>query len=94
MNVYIASFMLLLFNAVGVNAPATAVATETAGNEVASEAELTVPSDWNKAAGALVQNETRFAKSFHSGRDITPVWPVLPIQSTIGDKLEHVEGAP
>ncbi len=94
MNVYIASFMLLLFNAVGVNPPAAAMATETAGNEVASESELATPSDWDKAARTFIQSEMPFAVRVSSGRNTTSVWPVLPVLSTIGDKLEHVEGAP
>ena len=94
MNVYIASFMLLLFNAVGVNAPAAAMATESAGNEVSSEAELATPSDWDKAARAFIQSETPFIVRVPGGRDTAAIWPVLPVLSTIGDKLEHVEGAP
>ncbi len=94
MNVYIASFMLLLFNAVGVNAPAAAMATETAGNEVASEAELATPSGWDKAARAFIQSETPFTVRVPGGRDTAVFWSVLPVLSTIGDKLEHVEGAP
>ncbi len=94
MNVYIASFMLLLFNAVGVNAPAAAMATETAGNEVASEAELSAPADRDKGGRVFVQSDSPFAVRVQGGRDTTPIWPVSPVLSTIGDKLEHVEGAP
>ncbi|WP_108809921.1 hypothetical protein [Sphingorhabdus sp. Alg231-15] len=94
MNVYIASFMLLLFNAVGVNPPAAAMATETAGNEVTSEAEATTPSDWGKVAQTFIQSEAPFAIRLQSGRDIASIWSVLPVQFTIGDKLEHEEGAP
>lgn len=94
MNVYIASFMLLLFNAVGVNPPAAAMATETAGNEVASEAESAAPSDWDKVARAFVESDMPLAVRMSGGRDTASVWSVLPVRSTIGDKLEHEEGAP
>lgn len=94
MNVYIASFMLLLFNAVGVNTPATAMATESAGNEAASETELATTSDWDKAALAFVQSEKPFIAAVYGARDIKPIWSVLPVKWTIGDKLEHEEGAP
>jgi len=94
MNVYIASFMLLLFNAVGVNTPAAAMATETAGNEVASEAELSTSPDWDDAARTFILSDTPFIVSVSVELDTKPIWSVLPIGSTIGDKLEHEEGAP
>lgn len=94
MNVYIASFMLLLFNAVGVNPPAAAMATASAGNEVASETELATASDWDKAALEFVQSEKPFITVVHGVRDAKPIWSVSPVKSTIGDKLEHEEGAP
>lgn len=94
MNVYIASFMLLLLNAVGVNTPATAMATETAGNEAASEAELSTSPDWDNAARAFIISEQPFIVAVSGELDSKPIWSVLPIASTIGDKLEHEEGAP
>ncbi|QTD56120.1 hypothetical protein [Parasphingorhabdus cellanae] len=94
MNVYIASFMLLLFNAVGVNTPATAMTAETAGNETASEVERATSSDWDKATWAFATTEEPFIIAFSGSRETKPVWAVLPTQSTIGDKLEHEEGAP
>lgn len=94
MNVYIASFMLLLFNAVGVHTPAAAVATETAENQDVSLTEAAASLDWDGAERALMQTSapvpTRIA-----GVDLAkPVWPVLPVSETIGDRLEHEEGAP
>lgn len=94
MNVYIASFMLLLFNAVGVNTPAAAMATETSGNEAASEVELSTSADWDDAARAFILSEQPFIDAVNGERDTKPIWAVLPIASTIGDKLEHEEGAP
>ncbi len=94
MNVYIASFMLLLFNAVGVNTPAAAMATETAGNEAASEAELSKSADWDDATRALIFSEQPFVAAVNGVRDTNLIWTVLPIASTTGDKLEHEEGAP
>ncbi len=94
MNVYIASFMLLLFNAVGVNTPAAAMATETAGNEAASEVELSTSADWDDAARAFILSEQPFIVAVSGELDTKPIWSVLPTASTIGDKLEHEEGAP
>lgn len=94
MNVYIASFMLLLFNAVGVNTPATAMATETAGNEAVSEAELSTSADWDDAARAFILSDTPFVIPVSGELDTKPIWSVSQTGSTIGDKLEHEEGAP
>ncbi len=94
MNVYIASFMLLLFNAVGVNTPATAMATETAGNEAASAVELSTSPDWDDAARAFIQSEKPFTAMASDENDSKPIWSVSSIGWTIGDKLEHEEGAP
>ncbi|GAB5481591.1 MAG: hypothetical protein Pars92KO_13480 [Parasphingorhabdus sp.] len=94
MNVYIASFMLLLFNAVGVNPPAAAMATETAGNEVAAARELAVPADHDNATQGFIHSDTALALRSRGGGDTKADWPVLPVQSTNGDKLEHEEGAP
>ncbi|MEH6756572.1 MAG: hypothetical protein V7676_03565 [Parasphingorhabdus sp.] len=94
MNVYIASFMLLLFNAVGVNAPAAAVAAETAENEIVPQIDGTISQDWENAAHALMQRENPSPVTFAANRQTNPIWSVLPIASTIGDKLEHEEGAP
>lgn len=94
MNVYIASFMLLLFNAVGVNTPAAAMATETAGNEAASEAELSTSADWDDAARAFILSDTPFIVPVSGELDSKPIWSLLPMAWTIGDKLEHEEGAP
>lgn len=94
MNVYIASFMLLLFNAVGVNTPAAAMATETAGNEAASEAELSTSADWDDATRAFIISEQPFIAAVNGERYTNPIWTELPIASTTGDKLEYEEGAP
>ena len=94
MNVYIASFMLLLFNAVGVSAPTAAVAAETAENETASWTESTISPDWDSAAHVLMQSDKSSPIRVASKNIAKPIWSVLPIRSTIGDKLEHEEGAP
>lgn len=95
MNVYIASFMLLLFNAVGVHTPAAAVATETADNQDVSLTETAASLDWDGVERALMQTSSPAAPVRIASTDSTrPIWPVLPVAETIGDKLEHEEGAP
>ena len=94
MNVYIASFMLLLFNAVGVQMPAAAVAAETAENQDVSIIQSAASLDWDGAERALLNNGAPAITRVASAYIAKPVWPVTPIIESTGDKLEHVEGAP
>ena len=94
MNVYIASFMLLLFNAVGVHTPAAAVATETADNQDVSLTETAASLDWDGVERVLMQTSSPAPVRIASTDSTKSIWPVLPVAETIGDKLEHEEGAP
>ncbi|MEP3224479.1 MAG: hypothetical protein ABJO01_00765 [Parasphingorhabdus sp.] len=94
MNVYIASFMLLLFNAVGVNTPAAAMVTETSGNSAASEAETTAQTHRERTESSLAIYQFVPTIISEDLRQTRPIWPVILGAATSGDKLEHEEGAP
>ncbi|MEJ6593594.1 hypothetical protein [Parasphingorhabdus sp.] len=108
MNAYIASFMLLLFNAVGLAVPASAAAEERMIPEMGSAAnlsEVTVadPSSVVEAA-RLESSDHQFCAMVegcfsepHAVEKIasrTHVWAVVAMRVQAGDKLEHEEGAP
>ena len=108
MNAYIASFMLLLFNAVGLAVPASAATAERMMPELGSPANLSQAtvadpcvaaekatlalSDYQSCAILPLWPATPLAVA--NSRDNQPVWAVLATRSEAGDKLEHEEGAP
>jgi len=94
MNVYIASFMLLLFNAVGVYTPTAAVAAETADNQDILLNQTTTSPDRDDAARALLDSNITSPIRIADASNAEPVWSVMPVIDTTGDKLEHEEGAP
>jgi len=108
MNAYIASFMLLLFNAVGLAVPASAAAEERMIPELGSAANL---SGAAVADQATVIEAARSGSSDHQSCAIAEdcfsapltvaktssrqqIWAVVAMRSESGDKLEHEEGAP
>jgi hypothetical protein len=108
MNAYIASFMLLLFNAVGLAVPASAAAEERMIPELGSAANL---SGAAVADQASVIEAARLGSSDHQSCAIAEgcfseplteaktssrqqIWAVVAMRSESGDKLEHEEGAP
>jgi hypothetical protein len=108
MNAYIASFMLLLFNAVGLAVPASAAAEERMIPELGSAANL---SEAAVADQASVIEAARLGSSDHQSCAIAEgcfsaplasaeassrqqIWAVVAMRSESGDKLEHEEGAP
>lgn len=108
MNAYFASFMLLLFNAVGLAVPASAAAAERMVPELGSAANL---SEAAVADPSSVVETARLGSSDHqscamaegcisaplavaSSSSKKQVWAVVAMRSEIGDKLEHEEGAP
>ena len=108
MNAYIASFMLLLFNAVGLAVPASAAAEERMIPELGSAAHLADAADTDASAllessGAAVTPHP-FAKmtallvspglASHTVASRKPDWAVVAMRAEAGDKLEHEEGAP
>ncbi|WP_339827926.1 hypothetical protein [uncultured Parasphingorhabdus sp.] len=108
MNAYFASFMLLLFNAVGLAVPASAAAAERMVPELGSpvnlsEAAVVDPSSVIEAA-RFISSDHQFcamaAACVTAPRTIvkagskTPVWVVATMRAEDGDKLEHEEGAP
>jgi len=107
MNAYIASFMLLLFNAVGLAMPASAAAEERLMPGLGSAAQLAdsvVPgtSAVLESSGAAVAPHPLGVISLpvsprlasHSAESGRPVWAVVAMRGEAGDKLEHEEGAP
>ena len=101
MNAYFASFMLLLFNAVGLSVPAAAA--ENA--RVASGAEATVSSVCSAVCAEKQTGQTESHVDNALGRSlsnaqVTQIASAMPAQLTLstnrktGDKLEHEEGAP
>tara|TARA_R110000824_G_scaffold39175_4_gene118719 strand:+ start:1046 stop:1408 length:363 start_codon:yes stop_codon:yes gene_type:complete len=108
MNAYFASFMLLLFNAVGLAVPASAATAERMVPELGSvanlseaavadscsivESALVATSDHRSCAVALGLISTPIAVT--KAGDRQPAWAVVVMRSEIGDKLEHEEGAP
>lgn len=108
MNAYFASFMLLLFNAVGLAVPASAAAAERMVPELGSAANLSEaavadPSSVVETARlgssdhqfcAMVQDYLVTARAMVKTGSKTPVWAVVAMRTEAGDKLEHEEGAP
>ncbi|MEH6663074.1 MAG: hypothetical protein V7679_15620 [Parasphingorhabdus sp.] len=108
MNAYFASFMLLLFNAVGLAVPASAAAAERMVPELGSAANLSEaavadPSAVIEAARlassdrhlcAMVESCLSAPRAMVKTGNRTPVWAVVAIRTEAGDKLEHEEGAP
>ncbi len=108
MNAYIASFMLLLFNAVGLAVPASAAAEERMIGELGSAADL---SEAAVADQCAVVEQAGLRLSDHQPCEIAGMlvseplvvgkttsndrgWAVVAMRSEAGDKLEHEEGAP
>jgi hypothetical protein len=108
MNAYIASFMLLLFNAVGLAVPASAAAEERMIPELGSAANLLEAAVADQAS---VIEAARLGSSDHQSCAIAeacistplamagiasknPIWAVVAMRTESGDKLEHEEGAP
>ena len=108
MNAYIASFMLLLFNAVGLAVPASAAAAERMVPELGSAANL---SEAAVADPSSVIEAARLGSSDHQSSSMVegcisaplvmvktgcnaPIWAVVVMRTEAGDKLEHEEGAP
>lgn len=94
MNVYIASFMLLLFNAIGVYTPTAAVAAETAENQDIPLTQATASPDRDGAERASMHNDIAIPIRIADASHAEPIWPVMPVIETTGDKLEYEEGAP
>jgi len=108
MNAYIASFMLLLFNAVGLAVPASAAAEEhvipdlgSAGKladaEVASQAmviESSVAALADQAFVGVAAAPLSISLAAASPAGRKPAWAFVTMRSDTGDKLEHEEGAP
>ncbi len=108
MNAYIASFMLLLFNAVGLAVPASAAAEERVIPELGSGVQLAGAESISQAAviesavaavaaqGFMAVTALSFSPSLFSapvaGRK--PARTFIAMRSDTGDKLEHEEGAP
>lgn len=108
MNAYIASFMLLLFNAVGLAVPASAAAEECVIPELGSAAKLADAAVASQPAmiesSAAAVGDHGFAVMAAAPASPTPVsrtdagrkpvWAVVAMRTDTGDKLEHEEGAP
>lgn len=108
MNAYFASFMLLLFNAVGLAVPASAAAAERVVPELGSAASLSEAEEAKSsviiaATGHTIQDhqtcawaEACLVASRTMGKigSNTPDWAVVTMRREAGDKLEHEEGAP
>ncbi len=107
MNAYIASFMLLLFNAVGLAVPASAATEERMIPELGSAANLseTAVADQCAATATARAHSSTFQSCMlaiaGTSRPLVfktdssePIWAVVAMRSDTGDKLEHEEGAP
>jgi hypothetical protein len=108
MNAYIASFMLLLFNAVGLAVPASAAAEERMMPELGSAAQLAEAEGVSQAeviessVAAVADQGFMAATALPVSPDLAlapaasrkPDWAVVAMRSDTGDKLEHEEGAP
>jgi len=108
MNAYIASFMLLLFNAVGLAVPASAAAEERMIPDLGSAAHLAdaaVPEDSaaiESASGAVAPHAFAITAALPDSPSLAavtgtrwkPDWAVVAMRAEAGDKLEHEEGAP
>ncbi|WP_417594765.1 hypothetical protein [Parasphingorhabdus sp.] len=108
MNAYFASFMLLLFNAVGLAMPASAAAAERMVPELGSTANLsessiadqhsvietakTGASDYRFCA--LAECLIPVPLALNKADSKQQAWAVVAMRSEAGDKLEHEEGAP
>lgn len=108
MNAYIASFMLLLFNAVGLAVPASAAAEERMMpnlGSAASVADAALAGQCSATEAASLGSSTAHNCVTAEARAVQPpvaatsnsrkqVWAVLAMPAEAGDKLEHEEGAP
>ena len=108
MNAYIASFMLLLFNAVGLAVPASVAAESRMMSELGSAAELSQAdiASQNEVVGSartgmsdrqsdiVIGSGIAVPLSVTKTGDAKPVPVVIALRSETGDKLEHEEGAP
>lgn len=107
MNAYIASFMLLLFNAVGLTAPAAMAAEEQMAREVGSPERAQAALVIRCVSADSVRCRTGHHHGFQSAAltataalsEMTkgaalPVRSDAALRSEAGDKLEHQEGAP
>ena len=108
MNAYIASFMLLLFNAVGLAVPASVAAESRMMSELGSAAELSQAdiASQNAVVGSartgmsdrqsdiVIGSGIAVPLSVTKTGDAKPVPVVIALRSETGDKLEHEEGAP
>ncbi len=108
MNAYIASFMLLLFNAVGLAMPASAAAAERMVPELGSTANLSESaiadqhtvieparagaSDYRSCA--MLECLISAPLALNKADSGQQDWAVVAMRAEAGDKLEHVEGAP
>lgn len=101
MNAYFASFMLLLFNAVGLAVPAAAAeetsvtsGAEAAVSNICSEA-CSAKTNIQKENGRSISLPVSFEVPFAlSSATIKPSWVLVDRNGEDGDKLEHEEGAP
>ncbi|PHR16875.1 MAG: hypothetical protein COA41_13965 [Sphingopyxis sp.] len=108
MNAYIASFMLLLFNAVGLAVPASAATEERMMPEMGNAANLaeaaaahhcadaetaSIPSPYRQFCVIATVQTVEASAIIQSGKS-QPVSPVFAMLAEAGDKLEHEEGAP
>ena len=108
MNAYIASFMLLLFNAVGLAVPASVAAEAGMISELGSAANLPETSIGEHSAAigsarvvhsayqsiAFAEGSASTALSINGTTGNKPAWAIVAMRYDIGDKLEHEEGAP
>ncbi|QJB68131.1 hypothetical protein [Parasphingorhabdus halotolerans] len=108
MNAYIASFMLLLFNAVGFAVPTAAAAQERMATGVSTSAEVADADSLErckttKLSGIEFSGHRFCGMAFGDrltllaaveNRNAAPYWALAAVHAETGDKLEHVEGAP
>lgn len=108
MNAYIASFMLLLFNAVGLAVPASAATEERMIPELGSAANLSEASVADQCSvveqARLGSSDHQFCAMAEAWLSVPPAivksdgkkqaWAVVAMRAEAGDKLEHEEGAP
>ena len=108
MNAYIASFMLLLFNAVGLAVPTAAAAEERMATGLATSAEVADADSLAscktvKLSGTEFSGHRTCGMAFCGGltllavvenRNAAPYGALAAVHAETGDKLEHVEGAP
>jgi hypothetical protein len=108
MNAYIASFMLLLFNAVGLAVPASAAAEERMIPDLQSASNLSETPVSGQCAAvdpshlgtfdhqlcAVLGQGPSLALPAGQSNGQKQVWTIATIRFEAGDKLEHEEGAP